>query len=165
MPPVSQSQQPNVAQPPSVHTAVRLMWVGAAINVLSLIVGLVMLGSLKSQIRDQLAASGQQVSDSAVNAAYGIGIGTIIVVGLIGALLWLWMAWKNGQGRPWARIVATVFAALNLISTISSVAGNNTTTVSWVIQLVSLIVGIVVVILLWRKESSEFFNAHRRPVA
>jgi cytochrome bd-type quinol oxidase subunit 2 len=172
MPPVDQPQRPNVVQPPPVHTAVRLMWVGAAINVVGIIVGLITMGS-KSQIREQIATSGQQVNQAVVNAAYATTIVSLIVGGVIGALLWLWMAWKNGQGRRWARILATVFAAINLVSTIYSVIVGSSATVSMgngtvasmIVGVVGLIVGIVVVVLLWLKPSSEFFNAHRRPVA
>lgn len=151
--------------PPAVRNAVRLMLIGAGISIISLILGVATMGSLKSQIRDQLESGSQHVSESMLNASYTIAIVSAIVSGVLGTLLWLWMAWKNGQGRRWARILATVFAAINLISTIYGIAGYNATTASWVVQLVGLAVGIVVVVLLWRKESSQFFNAGRRQVA
>lgn len=164
VPPSGRSGASQVPRPPSVQNAVRLMWVGAAITVISMILGFVTLGSLKSQIRDQLEAGGQDVTQNMVDAGYAFAIGSMIVGGVLGALLWLWMAWKNGQGRRWARIVATVFAAINLIGTISNIASKNATAASWIVQLIGLIVGIVVVILLWRKESSAYFNANRYPI-
>jgi len=35
---------------------------------------------------------------------FGFIAGAVALAGL-----WLWMAWKNKQGRPWARVVSTVF--------------------------------------------------------
>jgi hypothetical protein len=32
-----------------------------------------------------------------------------IAGGIIDGLLWLWMAWKTGAGRGWARVLSTVF--------------------------------------------------------
>lgn len=162
MPPVDQPQRRQVPQPSSVRTAVRLMWVGAAISVIGLIISFASLSTLKSQIRDQLESSGQKVTQNMVDTGYTTGIVTMILFGVVGALLWLWMSWKNGQGRRWARIVATVFAALNLIGTVSSFARGSATTAALVVQLVGLLVGLVVVVLLWRKESTEFFNAGRQ---
>lgn len=169
VPSASQPQRPPVPQPSSVRLAVRLMWAGAAIGLIGLIIGLVTMGS-KSQIRDQLESSGQNVTENLVTISYVAGIGFVIVGGVLGVLLWLWMAWKNGQGRAWARVVATVFAAVNLVSTgysvtVGGAAGGmgNGNVASWIVDVVGLAVGIVVVILLWRKESSEFFHANRPP--
>lgn len=154
-----------VEQPSSIRTAVLLMRVGAVVSLLSLVGTLITLGSLKSQIRDQLVASDQQVTDSMVDAAYGVAIVGSIVVGLIGAGLWLWMAWKNGQGRGWARIVASVLGGLNVVTTLFSVASGNATTLSLVLSLVNLVLAVVILVLLWKKESSAFYAARSgRPV-
>lgn len=68
-PPEAGRSSAPVAQLSSIHTAVRLMWAGAAISVLSLVVTLTTTGSLKTQIHDQLDKSGQ-VTQSRVDAAY-----------------------------------------------------------------------------------------------
>ena len=157
------SSREPVAQPASIHTAVRLMWAGAAISVLSLIVTLVTLGSLKTQIRDQLVSSGQEVTDSTINAGYAAAIIFAVVSSLVAIGLWLWMAWKNGQGRSWARVVATVLAAINLVSTLISLFGGNAMPLATIVTVVNLILAIVIVVLLWRKESSDFYAACSRP--
>ena len=162
-----QQAQPGqpVEQPSSVRTAVLLMRVGAVISLLSLVATLLTLGSLKSQIRDQLVAGGQQVTDAAVDAAYAIAIVGSVVVALIGVGLWLWMAWKNGQGRGWARIVATVLGGLNVVMTLFSVASGNATALAMVLGLVNLVLAVAILVLLWKKESSAFYAARSgRPV-
>jgi len=98
------------------------MWAGAALSALSLVVTLATLGSLKDQIREQLAEQDTKVTEDAVNASYTAGIAFAVILGILGILLWLLMAWKNGQGRSWARIVATILAGLNVLLTLGGFA-------------------------------------------
>lgn len=44
--------------------------------------------------------------DTAVNVGVTVGIVSGIVGGAIGVGLWILMAWANGKGKTWARIVA-----------------------------------------------------------
>ena len=79
--------------------------------------------------------------------------------GVIAAGLWLWMAWKNGQGRSWARIVATVFGALNLLFTAVGFLSPGMTTVSLVFGVVNVVLAAVILVLLWQKSSTAYYNA------
>jgi hypothetical protein len=148
-----------VEQPPSVRNAVRLMWVGAAISLISLIVTLATLGSLKSQIRDSVRNNGQHVTQSQLDAAFAGAVAFSVVISLIAIGLWLWMAWKNGQGRQWARIVATVLGALNVIFTLLSFVGNRAVGLTRILSVIDLVIAVAILVLLWRKESSAFFQA------
>jgi tryptophan-rich sensory protein len=148
-----------VPQPPSIRNAVRLMWVGAAISLISLIVTLATLGSLKQQIRDSVRNSGQNVTQSQVDAAFAGAVVFSVVIALIAIGLWLWMAWKNGQGRQWARIVATVLGVLNVIFTLLSFVGNRATGGARILSVIDLVIAIAILVLLWRKESTDFYQA------
>lgn len=162
MPEASAPQRPQVPKPQPVRIAVWLMWVGAAIALISLVLGAVRLSSLdKAELRDQLEAStGDNVTQSMVDAAYLGAAVFAIGIGVIGLLLWLWMAWKNGQGRSWARVLATVLAGLNvLVVLFALMRGAGGVTIS---QIVNLALAIVIVVLLWRPESSQFFNAGKQ---
>ena len=142
------------------------MWAGAALSVLSLIYSMTTIGGLKDDIREQLEKSDTSVSQSTIDAAYGITIASLVLFGLVGAFLWAWMAWKNGQGRSWARIVATVFAAFNVLGLLFTLAGGNSEPLSAIASVVSSVLGVVIVVLLWRKESTHFYEAttaSRRP--
>ena len=153
----------EVPQTGSIRLAVRLMWAGAVVSLVSLIVGLATLGSVKDDIRDELVKDDPNVSQSTIDTAYAVGIGLVVVVGALGVLAWLWMAWKNGQGRSWARIVATVLGGLNVLFTLLSFTGANAEPVSLIFSLINLVLAIVILILLWRKDSSEFYTARSRP--
>jgi uncharacterized YccA/Bax inhibitor family protein len=141
------------------------MWAGAALSALSLVVTLATLGSLKDQIREQLAEQDTKVTEDAVNASYTAGIAFAVILGILGILLWLLMAWKNGQGRSWARIVATILAGLNVLLTLGGLAiggatGTSSGAISTLISILTLVVSVAVVVLLWRKESSEYYARH-----
>ena len=79
-----------------------------------------------------------------------------IISGAVGAVLWLWMARANSQGKNWARITSSVFFALATVSLFSVL---NAPSVLGVIFAVALwVVGLGAIILLWRRESSDFFK-------
>jgi hypothetical protein len=147
-------------QPSSIALAVKLMITGAVLSLISLIVGFIGLGSLKDDIARQMRESDPTVTQSTIDAAYAVGITSSIVGGSITVLLWLWMAWKNGQGRSWARVVATVLGVLNVVFTLFGLAIGGTQTVSVVLSIVNLVLGVVILVLLWRKESTQFYQAH-----
>lgn len=149
----------RVPQPPSMQLAVRLMWVGAGLSLASLIVVLLTLSSLKSHIRDQLANSNPTLSTSDINTTYHAVVVGAFISAAMGIALWLWMAWKNGQGRRWARVVATVLGVINLLSSIYSIAVGHWLAVSAVLTVLNLILAVVILVLLWRRESSDFYAA------
>lgn len=160
-PPEQPGSQAPVAQAPHpqvIVLAVRLMLLGAAISLISLIYSIATLGGLKDEIRDALETSDTTVSQSTVDASFAVAIAFAIVFGAIAVVLWLWMAWKNGQGRSWARIVATVLGGFNILFTLISFAGNSATGIANIFSAVNLVLALAILVLLWRKESSAFFT-------
>lgn len=145
------------AQPPSIRTAVRLMWAGAALSALSLVITLLTLSSLKSHLRDQIAKTDPSLSSSDTNATYRVVVAGAVLGSLIAIALWLWMAWKNGQGRAWARVVATVLGVINLVSSAYTIAAGNSLAVTELLTVTNLILAVVILVLLWRRESSDFY--------
>ncbi|MEJ7634895.1 hypothetical protein [Aeromicrobium sp.] len=152
-----------VDQPPSIRLAVRLMWAGAALSLIGLIVTFATLGTLKDQLRDSLEKSDANYSQADFDAIYTATLAFAVVLSLVTTGIWLWMAWKNGQGRSWARIVATVLGGLSVVSTIYAVAAGTSTGASIVVSVVSLLLSIAILVLLWRKESSNFYAERSRP--
>lgn len=151
---------PAPTQPPSIALAVKLMWAGAAVSLVGLVVAFARLGSMKDDIADQLRKDDPSVSQSTIDAAYTLGIVFAIVIGGVGVLMWAWMAWKNGQGRSWARVVATVLGGLNVVFTLIGFAGQNTESTSIIFSLITLALAVVILILLWKKESTAFYEGH-----
>ena len=151
--------RPAPEQPASIALAVKLMLVGAGLSVLSLIYSLTTIGGLKDEITAQLISDDPTISQSTIDAAYGVAVAFVVLFGLVGAVLWAWMAWKNGQGHSWARVVATVFAGLNLVGLLFSGTGPGVDVVSLVLSVLSVVLAAVILVLLWRRESSEFYAA------
>jgi hypothetical protein len=86
-----------------------------------------------------------------------------VIVGIIIAGLWLWMAWKTGAGRNWARVLSTIFfgfSCLGLIGVIADLSGGRA--ISSVLPLVGWGIGLAALIHLWKRESSEFFTSAKQ---
>lgn len=155
-------------QPPrSVANAVKLMYVGAGLDVIELIVNLVTRGSLKSAIlKAHPAYTTAQLHAAEISRTASLAIAVLIVVGL-----WLWMAWANGKGKDWARILSAVFFGISTLSLISSLVLRATTDVivnpaaaDQVVGALIWLVGLAAIVLLFRRESAPFYHrqAERR---
>ena len=146
-----------VQQPRSVRIAVRLMWLAAAIEVVALIVALLSRGALKAAIlrrHPHYTATQLHHAESAQTV--------ILVVGaLIAVALWLWMAWANGRGRNWARILSAVFFGISTLGLLLSfAAGRGVGDI--IVSVVIWLIGLAVIVLLFGRESAPFFA--RQPV-
>lgn len=154
--------RPDLTQPAPIRLAVRLMWAGAAVSVLSVVVGLVTYGSFKDDVTAGLRADDVNVSQTTIDAAVAVGITFVVALGVLGALVWVWMAWKNGQGRAWARIVATVLGGLNVLFTLIGFAGGQSEPLTLVLSVVNLALAVAILVNLWKKESTAFYEAVSR---
>ena len=132
----------------TVRAAVKLMYAGAAVSTVNLVILLALIGDTR----------------------FGLLLNTpFITVSIAWSLaplaLWLWMARENGRGRNWARIVSTVLfgaATLDLtevfgppgirLSLVPVTAG------SPIVPVLYWLVGLAAVWLLWRPASSAFFR-------
>jgi hypothetical protein len=153
---------PAPQQPDSIALAVKLMYAGAAVSLLSSLVSLLTLGSLRDTIEESVRETDPNASQSTLDAAYAFGIVSVVVLSLISVALWLWMAWKNGQGRSWARIVATVFGVINVLFLLGSFTQPGATTLSLTFGVILAVLGVAVLVLLWKRESSQYYDAVTR---
>jgi hypothetical protein len=153
----SAGQAPEPARrepPPSVVMAVRLMYAGAVVSAVSLVVGLATVGSLRSSLhKSQPTLTPTQLHDLQTIVVVGS-----VVIGLISIGLWVWMALMNKAGKSWARIVATVLFGLDTLFLLLGVARAGAAASSLVSILIWLI-GLGAVVLLWRKDSTEYITA------
>ncbi len=91
-----------------------------------------------------------------VNTAVHVEVGFLIASGLIGAALWLWMAQSCRAGKAWARTVSTVLFGINTLSVLAGLAvGGGLTRIY---GLVVWVVGLIAIILLWQRSSSDYFR-------
>jgi low temperature requirement protein LtrA len=146
-------QRPSA--PASVLTAVKLMYAGAALSLISLVIGL----TQKAAIRKAVAAANPNFTDSQLNSAVNITLVFGAFVGLLGAGLWLWMAYANNKGHAWARVVSSVLFGINTLGLIYVLIAAGSTAIQKVASVVIWLVGLAAVVFLWRSDSSAYFNA------
>ncbi|WP_026207932.1 hypothetical protein [Catelliglobosispora koreensis] len=162
-PPVPPRQPGAVAAvaPPSIKNAVWAMYAGAALSALSTIIGLTTKTQVMDAYRRALIEDGESVArvNELVDNASTAWAPTAIASGLIGLLLWIWMAMANGKGKKWARIVATVLFAINTIGTIYTFFSvPRPHGISMVINVLMWLAGLAAIYFLYTKESSAFFD-------
>ena len=158
-PPPTGGASAQVTQPGSVATAVKLMYLGAALSLLSVVVSFLTLDTIKDTVADAIRESDPDATQGMIDTAYTVTLFMTVVMGLIAVGLWLWMAWKNGQGRSWARIVATVFAGLNVLFSLGSFTQPGMTGITAVFSVINIVLAIVILVLLWKKESTAFYES------
>ena len=144
----------------TVRAAVKLMYAGAAVSTVNLIMLMALIGDAKAYH----AMLGYHLTAAQVSQLTTLFITVAIVWALVPIALWLWMARACGRGRNWARIVSTVLfgvATLDLtgafgppgfrLSLALTVFGPTISVLYW-------LVGLAVVWLLWRPSSKAFFR-------
>jgi hypothetical protein len=132
--------------PPSMQTALRLMYAGACLGFV--------LGVTFSLTTHSRTVHIGDPSSEAYKAGYLIGG---VIFGLIAGGLWLWMAWANKRGRLWARISSTVlFGLLTLYSAGSLFAA--LPAAPKIVVILQWAAGLAAVILLWKRQSSEYYQ-------
>jgi hypothetical protein len=144
------------APPTPVLQAVKLMYAGAIVSAISLIITLVTVGSLKTAIHN----ADPTLSASKLHSAEVAAVAVAIIFGLIGIGLWLWMAYANKAGKNWARITATVFFGLDTLSVLTSFRQAEPV-LSRLISILVWLIGLGAIVLLYQRESSAYFSASK----
>jgi hypothetical protein len=102
----------------STFAAIRLMYVGALVELASAIVVLASMGDVRSAVvaRNPGYTASQwrtEVADSLVPLA----VAALLAVGL-----WLWLAWAIGRRHRWARMAVALFFGLNTYGLLNGLA-------------------------------------------
>jgi hypothetical protein len=106
--------RPGPGRPPrTVLAAVRLMCLGATVELAALVTVVATAGSLKAAVlaRDPAQWHTALFMLTAKEVAAPVGIA-----------LWLWLAWANGRGHDWARLIFTWFFGLLTVSLLVALA-------------------------------------------
>ena len=167
--------QPASAPPPvpaSVRNAVRLMYLGAAVSLITVIVDLATESITKSAMLSALKTGARQSgialpTGSQFNSGFYATLALVSVLGLIGVGLWIFVARGSGNGRDWARVTGSVLFGLDTLALLIGppdlgIRGPEATVTRIFVGVVWLI-GLTAVVFLWRKDSSAFFKARRFP--
>ena len=153
----SREPSPASAAPQSVLRAVRVMYVGLAASLLGILVDMTTLSATRSEIIKQ----NPKFTTAQINSAEHLEIGLFIAGGLIGAALWLWMAQSCRAGKGWARVVSTVFFGIDTLSVLVGSAAAQGGGLSRIYGILVWVIGLVAIVLLWQRSSSEYFRAPR----
>src|SRR5580692_4880601 len=162
------AEPPESAQaataPPSITRAVRVMSVGAVASVIGIIVDLTTYSSLQNAIANRKRKNGQPLTHSQVVNLAHVEVVVLVVVGLIAAGVWIWMARNCLAGKSWARITSTVLFAISTIGVFVSVSGGAVAAggATRIYGFVVWIVGRIAIVLLWQRTSSEYFKGAAR---
>jgi heme A synthase len=151
-----------VERPASIAQAVKLMYVGAALSLLGIIVTVLMKGAIRDAVEKASEKATTPMTDTQIDAAVTLGVTFAVITGLIGVALWVWMASANGKGRKWARIVATILFVLSVLSILSSLL-QHPPALALILNLVMLALGAYILYLLYRPESTQYYEAQSAP--
>ena len=136
-----------------------LMYAGAALSAISLIVVVASRHSIETVIRKASATTltQNQVHQLAIAAITIAAVESLIAIGL-----WLLMAWANRGGKSWGRIMASVLFGLNTLFLLLGFT-RASASLSLAFSILVWLIGLAAIVLLWRKESSEYFATPRPP--
>jgi serine/threonine protein kinase len=150
-------RMPGPNPPSSVVSAVKLMYAGAASAVLNAIVGSV----VSYDFVHNFFQKQPNVNPASITEGTAFDVTVAIFFGLVGTGLWLWMAYANRNGRPWARILSTVlFGLLTLSLPLSFIEVPDPWTI--LTGLIQWALGLAALVLLWTGPSNPYFASMRR---
>jgi uncharacterized BrkB/YihY/UPF0761 family membrane protein len=151
--PASQVPAERPQPPRSVLTAVRLMYAGAVLTAVGLVISVIAVAADSKSLR----ASHPHATAAQLHATQNFLITIAVVSGIVEIGAWLFMARANRGGLKWARIAASALFALSTWSFVSHLFGAITignigySALMW-------LVGLAAVFFLWQKDSSAYFS-------
>jgi hypothetical protein len=144
----------NCYIPRTVRNAVRFIYAGAWVSVIAPVLNILSIGTLDSMLKQELATPASARSLYTVD---GILIAGVVTIGLVDISVWLWMARKIRAGRSWARIVATIFFAINSLGLLE-IALLPFPAHTKALQALSWTAGLGAIVLMWHRDSGAFFR-------
>jgi len=147
------SARPRI--PGSVLTAVRLMYAGAAVSLVNVVVSLAAINQIKTAFEAQ--------HPLAENAAQGVAVlaaAVVIISGVVAIGVWLKLASASRRGRSWARTAGTILFGLDTLAVLGTL-GRAGIPATKTFGVLTWLIGLITVISLWRRESGAYFDDWR----
>jgi hypothetical protein len=148
------SARPRI--PRSVLTAVRLMYTGAAVSLVNVIVNLTAINQIKTAFETQ-----HPLAQNAAQGVAALAAAAVVISGAVGIGLWLKLASASRKGRSWARTAGTILFGLDTIGLLGTL-GRTGIPVAKTFGVLIWLIGFIAVIELWRRQSSDYFDSRRR---
>jgi uncharacterized membrane protein len=149
--------RPPTEPPSSIRTAVTLMYIGAALSVLWTLLVL----PQRDVLRDQLEGQNVDLEPADLDAFVNTFVTFLVILGVVSVGLWLWMAFANRRGRPWARVVATILGVLGVLAGVIGLF--QPLGLGMLLNLGLLVLAGAILFLLYRPESSAYYRAAASP--
>jgi hypothetical protein len=155
--------------PASVRITVRLMYLGAAVSLIKVIVDL---ATESANRRAELTAlkigvkkSGVSATVSQLNAGITVSLAVAFALGLISVWLWILVARASGRGKDWARTTGSVLFGLGTLALLIGppdvgIRGPEAA-VARIFAGIIWLVGLAAVVFLWQQDSSGYFKTAR----
>jgi hypothetical protein len=139
--------------PRPVLNAVRLMCLGAALELAVFATVLVTLGSVRSAIVQDFTAD--QWHTAVLTQIVPLEAGTPIVAGV-----WLWLAWANGRGHDWARPAFMAFFSFLTIGLLIGFGEGAAlyAPVDLIAMTVAWLAGLAAMVLIFSKTASPYYQ-------
>jgi hypothetical protein len=142
------------------------MWAGAALALIGVITTLAFSSKIKTAVTNAAITANRTaarqgkatLTTAQIHSLANATVGVLAFVGVIGVLLWVWMAWANNRGSSWARIVATVLFALDTIALVLEVGRAS---VSFIVIVLGWLIGLAAIVLLWNRKTTQYINFGR----
>lgn len=156
--------------PLSVRAAVRLMYAGAAMTIVTALVDLLTRSGLKSAIEHGLNTASRvhglpRLTPGQVNSSVTAVIVMAIIVSVVGAFLWVFIARASTEGQWSARITATGLFGLDTLALLAGPADlgvrGPASRPAEACLLAVWLTGLAVIVLLWQRSSGRFFSGSR----
>lgn len=146
---------PDPAPPPwPVGTAAKLMYAGAVLSALDLVVTLATLGTSRSLLR----AAQPHVTVATLNADMDSLLAGSVGIWLVSIAVWVVMGKTNAAGRGWARIIGTLLCVASTVSFLAFL-GEPTSVLTKIILIPLWLAGFGAVVLLWLPKSTAYIRA------
>jgi hypothetical protein len=161
------AEMPAAQRPPApspVRRSVVVMYAGAAVSLIRVIVDLATKASLKADI-EKAPHPGVALTASQVNAAVTVSIAAAVVLGLISLALWIVLARASAGGRKWAQVTGSVLFGLDTLALLVGPPGLGVTgdqpALAKLCTAVVWLTGLGAVVLLWQRSSRSFFDGRQ----
>lgn len=139
-------------RPNSVRIAVNLMFAGAALEVVNLVIGLAMTNTLEKNLQNL------GYDTTTVNSDKGRVFTTLVIGGLIRAGLWIWMALAVRSGHNYARIVSSVFFGIGVVGALINLVPGWVPVLDKIGAVATILAGLLAIIFAWKGESGPYFR-------
>jgi hypothetical protein len=160
-----EAQMPGTRRPPapaSVRSAVGVMYGGAAVSLIRVVVDVATKSGLKADIEKNGSHGPIPLTASQVNSAVTASIVMAVILGLIGVGLWILVARGSQNGQSWARITGSVLFGLDTLALLAGPLGLAVTgpqpAVAKLFTALVWLAGLGAVVLLWQRSSRVFFR-------